>query len=71
MQKALKGAPPAELPMPDGIARVNIDADSGLRDDASPLGEYFYAEFPPRSREQSFAPAAAGTPHRDIRDQLF
>ena len=71
MQKALKGAPTAELPMPDGIVRFNIDADTGLRDDSSPLGESFYAEFPPRGREQSFAPAASGTPNRDIRDQLF
>ncbi len=71
MQKALKGAPTAELPIPDGIVRFNIDADTGLRDDSSPLGESFYAEFPPRGREQSFAPAATGTPNRDIRDQLF
>jgi penicillin-binding protein 1A len=70
MQKALKGTPEAQLAMPDGIVRVNIDADSGLRDDASPIGEHFYSEFPPRNREQAFAPAP-GTPGRDIRDQLF
>ena len=71
MQKTLKGAPHAELPMPDGIVRVNIDPDTGLRDDSSPIGEYFYGEFPPRGREQAFAPANSGTPGRDIRDQLF
>jgi len=72
MQKALKGTPEAQLPMPDGIVRVNIDPDSGLRDDSSPLGESFYSEFPPRGREQAFAPATGtGTPGRDIRDQLF
>ncbi len=70
MQKALKGVPDAQLAMPDGIVRFNIDPDSGLRDDSSPLGEHFYAEFPPRNREQAFAPAT-GTPGRDIRDQLF
>jgi penicillin-binding protein 1A len=71
MQKALKGAPEAQLPMPEGIVRVNIDADTGLRDDSSPIGEYFYGEFPPRGREQAYAPATSGPPGRDIRDQLF
>jgi penicillin-binding protein 1A len=71
MQKALKGSAPAEMAMPDGIVRFNIDPDTGLREDGGGIGEHFYAEFPPRGREQSYAPAVIGTPNRDIRDQLF
>jgi penicillin-binding protein 1A len=69
MAKVLKGTPEATIPMPDGILAVKINPDSGLRDDNGSLTEYFYAEFPPRGREDSPAPGAA--PSRDIRDQLF
>jgi penicillin-binding protein 1A len=69
MAKALKGTPEASMPMPDGIIAVKINPDSGLRDDGSSLTDYFYAEFPPRGREESLVPV--GQPARDIRDQLF
>ena len=69
MAKALKGTPEANLPMPDGIVAVRVNAESGLRDESSGLTDYFYAEFPPRGRDESLVPV--GQPARDIRDQLF
>ena len=68
MAKVLKGTPEASLPVPDGIVALTINPESGLRDDASGLTEYFYSEFPPRGRDDSLAPGKTG---RDIRDQLF
>jgi penicillin-binding protein 1A len=69
MAKVLKGTPPAERPMPDGVIAVRISPESGLRDDASALTEYFYSEFPPRSRDETVSPM--GAPGKDIRDQIF
>jgi penicillin-binding protein 1A len=68
MAKVLKGTPEAVLPMPGGIIAVPINADSGLRDESGGLTEYFFAEFPPRGRDDSLAPGKTG---KDIRDQLF
>jgi penicillin-binding protein 1A len=68
MAKVLKGTPPAEVPMPDGVVAVKVNADTGLRDEGG-LTEFFFSEFPPRGREESLTPA--GTPVKDIRDQLF
>ena len=68
MAKALKGTPEVKVPTPDGIIAVTINAESGLRDEAGTLTEYFLAEFPPRSRDDSLAPVKTG---KDIRDQLF
>jgi penicillin-binding protein 1A len=68
MAKALKGTPEANLPMPDGILATSINAETGLRDDAGGITEYFLAEFPPRRRDDSFVP---GKTAKDIRDQLF
>jgi len=69
MGKVLKGTPEALLPMPEGIIAAKVNAESGLRDEGSSLTDYFYAEFPPRAREESLVPV--GQPARDIRDQLF
>jgi hypothetical protein len=55
--------------MPEGIVAAKVNAESGLRDEGSSLTDYFYAEFPPRAREESLVPV--GQPARDIRDQLF
>ncbi len=72
MQKALKGTPDARLPMPDGIIAARINADTGLRDDAGSVSEYFLAEFPPRGRDDGLgAQGLPGQPARDIREQLF
>jgi len=54
--------------MPNGIIAVPINAESGLRDESGGLTEYFFAEFPPRGRDDSLAPGKTG---KDIRDQLF
>jgi penicillin-binding protein 1A len=69
MGKALKGVPDSTLPMPEGIVAVKVNVDSGLRDDTSAFTEFFYSEFPPRSRDDSLSPS--GQPGKDIRDQLF
>jgi penicillin-binding protein 1A len=68
MGRALKGTPAAELPQPEGIVAVKIDAVSGLRDEAGEVTEYFYSEFPPRGRDEGAAPGKFGP---DIRDQIF
>src|SRR6185436_15169268 len=68
MSKSMKGSPEADLPMPPGILAVNINPESGLRDEIGGLTEYFLAEFPPRIRDDSLAPVKSG---KDIRDQLF
>ncbi len=70
MAKVLKGTKETEFPMPDGIAAVKINPDTGLRDDTGGgLTEFFFSEFPPRGRDESLAPL--GAPGKDIRDQLF
>jgi penicillin-binding protein 1A len=68
MAKALKGTPEANLPMPSGVVAVTINPDTGLRDEGG-LTEYFFAEFPPRGREEAMS--SSGKPVKDIRDQLF
>ena len=68
MAKVLKGTPEANLPMPSGVVALTINAETGLRDEAGGLTEYFFAEFPPRGRDDSMSPGKAG---KDIRDQLF
>ncbi|MEO8305219.1 MAG: penicillin-binding protein 1A [Betaproteobacteria bacterium] len=68
MAKVLKGTPEANLPMPSGILAASINAETGLRAEAGGLTEYFFAEFPPRGRDESLNPGKAG---KDIRDQLF
>ena len=70
MAKVLKGTKNTEYPVPDGIIAVKINPDTGLRDDSgSGLVDYFFSEFPPRSRDEGLGPAAS--PGKDIRDQLF
>jgi penicillin-binding protein 1A len=69
MAKVLKGTPESVLPMPDGIITARINADTGLRDDTGGITEFFFAEFPPRGRDDGMS--AAGAPAKDIRDQLF
>jgi penicillin-binding protein 1A len=71
MQKALKGVPEKPLVTPENVISVRINPESGLRDDGSTLSEWFYAEFPPRGREDTLAPAVSGRPAQDVREQLF
>ena len=68
MAKVLKGTPEANLPMPSGVIAVTINPETGLRDETGGLTEYFFAEFPPRGREDTIS---SGKPGKDIRDQLF
>jgi hypothetical protein len=53
------------------VISVRINADSGLRDESSNISEYFFAEFPPRGREDTLAPVTPGRAAPDVRDQLF
>ena len=72
MQKALKGTPEAHLAQPQGIIAARINNETGLRDEAGTLTEFFLAEFPPRGRDDSMGPAGApGQPGKDIREQIF
>ena len=84
MQRALKGTPAAELPMPAGIAVVQINPESGLRDDAILVERVLLQRISaagrattrwlPRHRGSPPQPGQPGTPAppgRDIRDQIF
>jgi penicillin-binding protein 1A len=70
MAKSLKGMPEAPLKQPDGIVVARINAETGLRDNEGTVSEFFYAEFPPRQREDALAPAGSPAP-REVRNQLF
>jgi len=71
MAKSLKGVPEASLKTPDGVLVARINAETGLREnDGGGVAEYFYAEFPPRAREDALAPANTQAP-REVRNQLF
>jgi penicillin-binding protein 1A len=70
MAKSLKGVPEVPLKQPDGILVAHINAETGLRESEGGISEYFYAEFPPRQREDALAPPGAQTP-REVRNQLF
>ncbi len=71
MQKALKGIPEKPLKVPEGIIALRINAETGLRDDGSSLSEWFYAESPPRSRDDALTPATGGRTGQEVREQLF
>jgi len=71
MQRALKGVPEKSLQAPEGVISVRINAETGLRDESSNLVEWFYAEFPPRGRDDALAPASGGRTGQEVREQLF
>ena len=73
MEKALKGVPEEVRDPPSGVVSLHIDPDTGLRDDASKLSDWFMAEFTPRPAQDALAPALmpGSAPARDVRDQLF
>ena len=54
--------------MPSGVIAVTINPETGLRDEGGGITEYFFAEFPPRGRDDTMTSAKPG---KDIRDQLF
>jgi penicillin-binding protein 1A len=71
MQKALKGVPEKPLATPDGVVSLRINADSGLRDEAGTISEWFYSENTPKAREEALAPGNGGRSPQDVRNQLF
>jgi penicillin-binding protein 1A len=72
MAKVLKGVPELPLQQPEGIIVTRINAETGLRepDERGGINEYFYAEFPPKLRDDVLAPGIVRTPG-EIRNQLF
>jgi penicillin-binding protein 1A len=73
MGKVLKGVPELPLLQPDGIAVAHVNPETGFReaDDRSGIVEYFYSEFPPKTREDNLAPAGTPRVPGEIRNQLF
>jgi penicillin-binding protein 1A len=77
MAKVLKGVPEKPREPPEGLVQLRINPDTGLRDDASNLSDWFFSEYTPRRSEDSLAPvavdgaAAPTAPPRDVRNQLF
>ena len=72
MAKVLKGVPEQPLQPPDGLIVARINPETGLReaDDRTGIPEYFYAEFPPKGREELSAPGSGRSPG-EVRNQLF
>jgi len=72
MAKVLKGIPEKPLQPPEGVVVARVNPETGLRDsdDRGGLSEYFYAEFPPKVREDATVPGGGRTPG-EIRNQLF
>jgi penicillin-binding protein 1A len=72
MQKALKGLPDVPIVPPEGLVSLRINAESGLRDDAGTISEWFFNEYVPR-REEALTPAPVpgGRSSQDVRNQLF
>jgi penicillin-binding protein 1A len=71
MQRALKGQPEKASETPQGVVQVRINPETGLRDDASTLSDWFYAEAVPRPRDDTFVSPNAGRSAQDVRNQLF
>ena len=83
MAAALKGVTDDPYPVPEGVTSTKIDLATGIKanDDEGGVYEYFYHEFPPPEREQTFTPIPGfpdtipgheGAPHKEIQpDQLF
>jgi penicillin-binding protein 1A len=72
MAKVLKGIPERPLQPPEGVIVARISPETGLREpEGGGIPEYFYAEFPPKLREDAqTAPSGSRTPG-EIRNQLF
>jgi len=72
MQKALKGLPDVPAVPPEGLVSLRINAESGLRDDAGTISEWFFNEYMPR-REEALTPTPVpgGRSSQDVRNQLF
>jgi len=72
MQKVLKGQPEVPLETPEGVVSLRINAESGLRDDAGTVSEWFFNEYVPR-REEALTPTPVpgGRSSQDVRNQLF
>jgi penicillin-binding protein 1A len=72
MAKVLKGIPEKPLQPPEGVVVARVNPETGLRDsdDRGGLVEYFYAEFPPKGREDATLTGGGRTPG-EIRNQLF
>jgi penicillin-binding protein 1A len=73
MQRVLKNVPEKPVETPEGVLSLRINADSGLRDDAGSLSEWFFSEYVPRREEPSLSrpQASGGRPPQDVRNQLF
>ncbi len=69
MGKVLKGVPEIPLKPPEGVVIAKINAETGMRDDAGGIPEYFYAEFTPHKDESAATPGKESP--REIRNQLF
>jgi penicillin-binding protein 1A len=72
MAKVLKGVPEKPLQPPEGVVVARVNPETGLREleDRGGLTEYFFAEFPPKQRDDTTVPGSSRTPG-EIRNQLF
>ena len=72
MEPVLKGVPEAPFVPPDGVAAVNINPETGLRETDPQLGqiEYFYHENIPPLPDAGFVQGLTRA-LEEIRDQLF
>jgi penicillin-binding protein 1A len=72
MEKVLKGVPPAEPSVPEGLAAIPIN-DEGLRDESSVRIEYFYQENVPSNAPPPTVTTTTGEekPVEVVKDQLL
>ena len=59
MQKALKGLPDVPAEPPEGLVSLRINAESGLRDEAGTISEWFFNEYVPRRDGSAYSDAGA------------
>ncbi|MFO7190049.1 MAG: penicillin-binding protein 1A [Pseudomonadota bacterium] len=71
MRSALKDIPPADLVMPEGVVAVSIDPETGLRDPAGTLTEYFYEENVPPLKQTPPPEQPGSRTIEEVLDQLF
>lgn len=68
MARTIKNSPDSPLPMPPGIATVNINRDSGMRTSGEGISEFFYEEMQPGEGSQAASETAAD---EAVQDQIF
>jgi penicillin-binding protein 1A len=71
MRTALQDVPEAVRAVPEGVAHVRINPDTGLHAQDGTFAEYFYREFQPGEQPQTTAERSVTRTPDEVRGQLF